>query len=188
MNAIRRKLALAPAVAFALLLGACGGSENRQCPNPADATCPSPSPTPTPVVRTLIGEGSFSGLGERFIAEIPFQLGTRATIEATVDWTFATDDVDVFIVRGRCTLDQFNTGTCPFAAFATNTSTKPERVTAPNQEEGSYNLYILNLGPAEESVSFQIVQVTGGSASSASTSGTDRVKGAGDFVGIVTRH
>jgi len=189
MNSNRRKLALTQTLVLALMLGACGGDDCSDHPTtPECSPPPSPSPTPTPITRRLIGEGSFSNLGERVIAEIPFNIDSRATIEATVDWTFATDDVDIFLVHGRCTLDQFNTDTCPFAAFATNASTKPETVTAPNQEAGSYALYILNWGPAEESVSFQIFQVTGGSASSARTTAAGPARRTRDIVGIVPRH
>ena len=181
MNAIRRKLALAQAVAFALLLGACGSDSVTKPPPPP------PPPTPPPVVRTLILEASFSGLEEAMLARVPFDTSSTGTIEATVDWTFATDDVDIYLVRGTCTLDQFNTSTCPFVTFSQSASTKPERISAGNQAAGSYNLYIGNRGPAQESVSFQIFLVTGGSASSASTTRSDRAVRAKDFVGIVSR-
>lgn len=187
MKTTRRLFALATAVAFALLLGGCGGGDDPPCLNPTAPGC-QPSPLPSPEVRTLILEGSFSGLEELMLARVPFDTPSTGRIEATVDWTFATDDVDIYLVRGTCTLDQFNTGTCPFVTFSESASTKPETISAGNQAASSYSLYIGNRGPAQESVSFQIFLVTGGSASSASTTQAGRARRAEDFVGIVSRH
>jgi hypothetical protein len=49
MIAIRRKLALAKAVALALLVGACGS--DTRCANPADPACQPPPPSPSPVAN-----------------------------------------------------------------------------------------------------------------------------------------
>jgi hypothetical protein len=49
MSVIRRKLALAQAVALALLLGACGSEGKSPCSNPAAANCP-PTPAQSPVI------------------------------------------------------------------------------------------------------------------------------------------
>jgi hypothetical protein len=60
MNAIRRKLALAGALALSLLLGGCGSGDPGKCANPAASGCsvvvvtsPSPTPTPTPTQAAL---------------------------------------------------------------------------------------------------------------------------------------
>ena len=187
MKTNRRLFASATAVALALLLGACGGDDCSDHPTTPDCN-PPPSPSPSPEVRTLILEGSFSGLEELMLARVPFDTNSTGRIEATVDWTFGTDDVDIYLVRGSCTIEQFNNRTCTFAAFSESASAKPERISAGSQAAGSYNLYIGNRGPAEEAVSFQIFLVTGGSASSASTTRVDREGRAEDFVGIVSRH
>ena len=53
MSVIRRKLALAGAVALALVLGGCGGGPGGCAESPASVTCsPPPSPTPSPVTQT----------------------------------------------------------------------------------------------------------------------------------------
>lgn len=87
----------------------------------------------------------------------------------TVDWTFATNDVHVYLVRGACTFDQFVTNQCNLVTFSESTVAKPERLTAPGAAAGSYILLIGNVGPADESVAFQVVLTTGGGASAAST-------------------
>lgn len=185
MNAIRRKLALAGALALALLLGGCGG-DNVDCTrNPVAPGCVQTSPPPPPVTR-LIAERSFSGLGARVLGVVPFSTDATGTIDATVDWTFTTDNVDIYIVRGSCTVDQFNNRTCPFVAFSESASAKPEKVSAPNQAPGSFTLYIGNRGPAEEAVSYQIFLTTGGSGSSAVATRVGRVGRAEDFVGMLS--
>jgi len=163
---------------LALALPGCGGN---------DTTTPTPTPTPTPApsVTTLIEEGSFSGLEAQFLAAIPFDTTSTGTIEATVDWTFASDNVEVYLVRGSCTVDQFNDLTCPFVAFSESPTAKPERIRATNQGPGSFNLYIGNRGPDEEAVSFQIFLTTGGSGASARATQPRRLGAAERFVGIV---
>ena len=180
MSAIRRKLALAQAAALALLLGACGSDTPVTPPTP-------PPPTPPPPVRTLLVEGNYSGLKDRTLLAVPFDTAA-GTIEATVDWTFASDNVDIYLVRGSCTLEQFQKGTCPFVVNSDGSISKPEKLTATSQAAGSYTLYIGNWGPAEESVSFQIFSVTGGGTSSASTTRAGRAVRAEGFVGIVSRN
>jgi hypothetical protein len=173
-------------VALAVLLGGCGGGSNP-CDNPANPECPrSPSPPPAEV-RTLLLEGSQSGLLDHWLLEVPFNTDTTGSIEATVDWTFASDDVDVYLVRGSCTLEQFNSHTCPFVVRSESTTSKPEKITADGQASGVFHLYIANWGPAEESVSYQIHLVTGGSAASASTTGVGRAGHTEKFVGMVSR-
>jgi hypothetical protein len=51
MNAIRRKLALAGAVALALLLGGCGGGPGGCAENPTSVTCSPPPVSPSPVTQ-----------------------------------------------------------------------------------------------------------------------------------------
>jgi hypothetical protein len=167
------------------LLGAglpgCGGGSST--------TAPVPPPTvPPPPVTTLIEEGNFSGLEARVLTAVPFDTVATGTIEATVDWTFATDNVEVYLVRGTCTVDQFNNLTCPFVAFSESPTAKPERIRATNQAPGSFNLYIGNRGPAEEAVSFQIFLTTGGSGASATTTRVIRGGRGESYARMISHH
>ena len=172
-------------ILLAVVLPGCGSSSTGSL-NPT----PVPTPTPTPAATgtpTLIEEDNFSGLGAQFLAGIPFDTTTSGTIEATVDWTFARDNVEVYLVRGSCTIDQFNSDTCPFAAFSESPTAKPERIRATNQNAGSFTLYIGNRGPDEEAVSFQIFLTPGPGGSSATIKGTARVGGGQRFLRILPR-
>jgi hypothetical protein len=153
--------ALAGAVALAFMLGGCGGAK---CPtSPATAECPAPPPL-RPYGKTLIAEGRLSGLGPSMLASIPFRLPTLGLLDATVDWTLTTDNVDVYIANESCTVEQFNKGydgTCRFFDYSESTSAKPELVGASELGPGNLTLLIGNRGPDEESVSYQIFLTIG---------------------------
>lgn len=144
---------LAGAVALALLLGGCGGSNCSK--NPAPPGCVAP-PTPWPFGKTLIAEGALPGLAPGMLAPVPFRLPTLGVLDAIVDWTLTTDNVDVYITSGSCTVDQFNSGACRLAAYSASTSAKPEVVGKAEAGAGDYTLFIGNRGPGEESCSYQI--------------------------------
>jgi hypothetical protein len=106
--------------------------------------------------KTLVAEGSLPGLGRQVLASVPFAIQTQGVVDVTVDWTFTTDNVDVYICSGYCTVDQVNNGTAYVVALSESTSAKPEVVGASEQRPGPYTLFIGNRGPDEESVSYQI--------------------------------
>jgi len=151
MNETPTIQALAGAVVLALLLGGCGGSNCSK--NPAPPGCVAP-PTPWPFGKTVIAEGRLSGLAPNRLTAVPFRLPTVGLLDATVDWALTTDNVDVYITYGSCTVDQFST--CHFVAYSESTSAKPELVGVSQVRAGEYTLFMGNRGPAEESVSYQI--------------------------------
>ena len=130
-------------------------------------------------------EGSFSGLGPHMLASVPFELPTPGIVEATVDWTFTTDNVDVYIVYGSCTVEQFNNVGCRVVAFSESPSAKPELVGASEQGPGYYNLYIGNRGPDGESVSYQIFLTTFNTGPIDPPPDLGRVGRTEDFVGML---
>jgi hypothetical protein len=136
-------------VCAVLLFPACGKDSPTNVPPP---TLP-PAPPPAPRV---VAEGA----GSIPVDEVGFvQFTTDATgrLEVTVDWTFAANDIDIFLVRGSCTEDQIIAGSCPFLAFSTSVTAKPERLSVPGATAGQYTLYAANFGPGDESASFQAV-------------------------------
>ena len=171
-------------ILLAIALPGCGSSTTGSL-NPTPI--PTPTPAPPTGVATLIDEDNFSGLGAQFLAGIPFDTTISGTIEATVDWTFARDNVEVYLVRGSCTIDEFNNDTCPCAAFSESTTAKPERIRATNQNAGSFTLYIGNRGPDEESVSFQIFLTPGPGGASTTIRRTIRVGPGQRFQEILPR-
>src|SRR5262245_47386978 len=77
------------------------------------------SPTsPAPVTDVLL-QGSLPDV--QVLAFYPvgtFTTSVAGRLEVTVDWTFATNDLDVYVARGACTVDQVNQKTCNFASFS----------------------------------------------------------------------
>jgi hypothetical protein len=153
---IQRRRAFAIVLfALAAALSGCGGSGNSP-------TAPTPSATPIPTVRTEVAAGSAS-VPARVLALVPFTINAAGTLDATVDWTFATNDVHVYLITGSCTsVEQFNGRQCFVGAFSESTLLKPERVTFAGVQPGTYTLGIGNVGPGDESVSFEVVLTTQG--------------------------
>jgi hypothetical protein len=159
----------------ALVLPSCGS--DKPCSNPTAPGCtPSPTPTPTPPVTRVVAEGNGSiesGDG----GGVVFNTTASGTLGVEVNWTFATNDVDIFLARGNdpCTEETFDDRSCVIAAEESS-SMKPERLTVPNLAAGTYTLYVVNFGDTDESVAYQVTltSASGSSASSATTSAVRR--------------
>ena len=156
--------------ALVMVLPSCGGSSSST-PTPM----PTPTPTPAPV-STVIEQGSESGVEALLLLFVPFTTNATGTLDVTVDWTFASNDLDIFLARGTapCSLEDFNAGRCPWVASSESFTAKPERMSASNAAAGAYTLYIANFGLTEESISWQVVLTTSGVASSVSSANVAR--------------
>lgn len=154
-----------PTVLLALLAG-CGGSSMV-------APTPPPTPVPPPPAPRVISEGSGS-LAVRFLGRVPLTVTQPGRLEVTVDWTFAQDDVDVYLVREACTFDQFVGQACQLLTFSESTTSKPEKLSVSSATAGSYTLFIGNLGPNDESLSWQVV-LTPSTAATAASAGSHAV-------------
>ena len=104
------------------------------------------------------------------IVQLPFTTTATGTLDVTIDWTFAANDVDVILTRGSCSFDQLFAMQCNVALVADSVTAKPERLRLPGATAGAYTLFIANIGPGDESASFQVVLSP--SASSASAGST----------------
>jgi len=140
------------AAGLATALTACGGGGGGGG-GVTTASTPPPTPPPPVVVAQVQGFALEAG----FTGRLPFTTSRAGAIEATVDWTYATNDVDVALVKGDCTFDQFEAGQCQILSFAISVSTKPEKVRTDGAAAGAYTLFVENTGPGDESVSLQVV-------------------------------
>jgi hypothetical protein len=131
-------------------------------------------------VTTVVTQGTYTGLRPLAIGFIPFTTAATGTIAVTIDWTFASNDIDLFLVRGTnpCTVQQFVDGTCPFLGSATSASTKPERVSVANLAAGAYTFYAISFGSSDESIAYQVTltSVPGASANASAGAGGVRLK------------
>jgi hypothetical protein len=176
-RAVLLSLAIVAATVVLPSCGGGGGGGGGCAENPAGPGCqPSASPSPTQVTR-VISQGSGS-LEAGFIGPVVFTTTAAGSVGITVDWTFATNDVDIFLARGAepCTLETFNNRTCGFIATEESTSMKPEKLTVPGLAAGTYTLYVANFGDTDESVAYQVTltSTSASSVSSATTAGVTR--------------
>jgi hypothetical protein len=122
-----------------------------------DTTPSDPSDPPAGPVRTLVAEGTQGNIppvsqGVAFFLTV--QLQQTAVVEATVDWTSASNPVALLFGQGSCNLDP----NCPILVQNATTA-KPKTLTTPSLTPGTYTLAVLNLGTTNESVSYQVFVV-----------------------------
>lgn len=154
MTSTAAGLTRALAAAVAVVLTGCGGGSSPSAPS-------TPRPTPAPTPTTLVvRQSSYTGLKPDFLLIVPFSTTTRGDLEAVADWTFATNNLDLFLVAGTnpcSTPDGIDFSACSVLVAEVNPSTKPERLRVPALAAGAYTLYIGNHGPGDESLSYQIL-------------------------------
>lgn len=130
-------------------LVACGGGGGGGVVN----STPPPTPPPPVVVSQILGYSLSAG----DVSYAPFATTSTGTLEATVDWTFGTNDLDVYLTPSSCTFDQLTAARCTMLAFSESSTTKPEKARATNVAAGNYIIWIHNVGPADDTLSYQVV-------------------------------
>jgi hypothetical protein len=167
-------LAVLPCLVIAMIAIGLSGCGDKVVTPPT----PTPPPPPTSVTR-VVSQGS-GPLGSVTVAPVVFVTTASGAIGIEVNWTFATNDVDIFLARGSepCTLETFNNRSCGFIATEESASMKPEKLTVPSLAAGAYTLYVANYGDTDESVAYQVT-LTSTSASSASAATTATVQRSG---------
>jgi hypothetical protein len=134
-----------------LLLGlsfaGCGGTSN-----------PTPVSTPTPNLTTTLPPVSFSNVDVTGVFSTDINVSVNSSMTVVGDWTFATDDVDIYVTDLSCNerearlVRQF----CTLLGKADTYGVKPKRLTM-NVTPATYRVFIANFGPtAAESGTLQI--------------------------------
>jgi hypothetical protein len=137
--------ALSRSGALALVIGltACGGDSGPTTP---------PVTNPPPPVRSVIGNFTFSlnPIAMTQPVEVTVTGTGTGTVDATVQWTFAANDVDLFLTDRSCNATSiFNIGNCNILARADSFTNKPEVINV-RLGAGVYRLYVYNDGPGGE--------------------------------------
>ena len=145
-----RRAVLCAALALAALLPACGSDSSP--------TTTTPTTTQPPCTQTVVLQQSVTGLGSFIVVYLPLTTATTGRLDVTLDWTFASTPIAMYLVRGACSIDELNARTCDFVMRLEATATpKPHRLSASNVAAGRFDLIIGNAGDEEEAVSAQVV-------------------------------
>jgi hypothetical protein len=151
----------------------CGGDDSG---NPVSA-----SSTNTGAPR-VIAQGSLSFQAPTtesvFFAVVPVTDGSAGAWEATVDWTFATNTLWMYVANGSCTAAQFASNDCPntsacacqFAVRSEEATPKPRVLSVANPAGTTRTLIVVNIGPREETASY-VVRLTPTGTTSATDGG-----------------
>jgi hypothetical protein len=165
-RAARGLSTLAIAVSAGVWLASCGGGGGGGTP-----VTPTATPTPGPV-RTVVAQGSYSlsapeADGTTFFRRTRFETTRVGAFEVTVDWTYASNTVWMYLADGECTADQFASDECPgtscpcrFVVESEVDVPKPRVLTVPNAAAGVRTLIVWNLGPQEEACTYQAVLIS----------------------------
>lgn len=145
------------ALALALGLPACGGGGGANVNGPSNVV------PPPAVQRQILGQGNWtaasspngSDLTGDSIALIAITLNANATLDAVVDWTFSSNDVEIGFYQGSCNLNNLGTGNCANTLIESGRVSKPARISK-SVAAGSYTLIIANFGPGSESGTWQV--------------------------------
>ena len=158
MNAMPKSVTLAGAVVLALTFAACGGGGGGGCAeNPLGPGCVS-SPTPTPpIVETVVIYENNGPVAAESGGYLEFAIPSAGTVEATVDWTFASNPVWIALTAASCDDGEAAfLGSCAQIGNPNLGTTKPKRVSGSVSQAGRGRLWLINAGPVDESMAVQI--------------------------------
>jgi len=115
----------------------------------------SSSTGPSTPSRTIVGTRSFSlaVLDAAFI-DVSITGSGSGTLDATANWTFSSDDIDIYVTSTGCS-DIF-LGGCSIQAQANSATTKPERVTLGVTAGSNYRIWVVNFGPGFETGTLEV--------------------------------
>jgi hypothetical protein len=126
---------VAAAGALLVALASCGGDSARP---PVVVVTPQPG-------RGVIAETSFSGFETDVWISIELILTQRGILDITVDWTYPSTWMQVFLGRTNCTYAQLSGQTCPFILSSPTQNPKPRILYTETLEPGTYYLVLYNV-------------------------------------------
>jgi hypothetical protein len=130
------------------VLAACGGG----------GTGPTPMPTPSNVTTTL-PTTNFSSLQSNEARFVDVQVNVTGLLAATAEWTFAANDLDVYVTSTGCngvSAEDLNQGrVCALLGRADSVTAKPERLSM-DVRPGSLRVWVASFGPGVESGTLSI--------------------------------
>jgi hypothetical protein len=112
---------------------------------------------PTTPTRQIVTQQTWTAdFGDVLQADVTITGSGAGTLDATVQWTFATNDVDLVATSTTCSPAAFITDACTLLAEASSTTAKPERISFSVTGGSSYRIWIVNFGPGAESGTLEV--------------------------------
>jgi hypothetical protein len=116
------------------------------------AGCESDSTTRPPVVivtpepvRAILAQTSFQNFQSDIWVSIELLLSQKGVMDITVDWTFPTTWMYVYVGKTSCTYAQLDGRTCPFFLASETKDPKPRVLFTESLEPGTYYLVLYNV-------------------------------------------
>ena len=133
---VRRSLSLLAVALVAMSLAACGGGTT--------------SPDTASQVTTSLPTQPFSNLAPFEVGFAEVTINGTGTLSSTADWTFATNDIDIYVTPPSCrAADGAELAGCTIVGRTTAVTTKPEQLSV-LVSRGNYRVWVANFGPSAE--------------------------------------
>ncbi len=91
---------------------------------------------------------------EALTVDFRIQGSGSGTVDATAEWTHASDDINLYVTATGCTVEMFVAQRCGFKARADGPTAKPESLSFDVSGGDSYRFWIVNAGPGRETGTF----------------------------------
>ncbi len=140
-----RALCVAALLAAPFLPGCGGGGGGVTSPSSSQAT------------RKVMTQRNWELAVNQFMgADLSITGSGTGTVDAIVEWTYPSNDVDIYVTAANCSTDAFSTSSCAYVAKADSTTAKPERLSFPVTGASTYRLWVVNFGPTQESGTLEV--------------------------------
>ena len=134
----------------ALTLSACGNSGDPPPFTP-------PTPPPPPVSETIVLYENNGPVPAQSGGYLEFAIPSAGTVEATVDWTFASNPVWIAMTAASCNDGEAAfLGDCSQIGNSNLGNSKPKRIAGAVSQAGRGRLWLINAGPVDESMAVQV--------------------------------
>jgi hypothetical protein len=138
MKSVLARFARRSAVA-ALAVGLAGCDSDSTTRPPLVVT------TPAPPQRLVYAQTSFENFQSDVWVSIELNLSARGVLDVTVDWTFPTTWMYVYMGRTNCSYAELSGRTCPFFLASESKDPKPRVLLTEPLEPGTYYLVLYNV-------------------------------------------
>jgi hypothetical protein len=148
---LTKKSAISTTTAFAMLACVVSVSLLTGCKNTNGPTGdPTPTPVPQPTTSVLV-QPTITGLRPGFGDFLDFNVPSTGTLDAEFSWTFASNDVDIYLTTPSCpSVAALTGGGCTILA-SDQTLQKPARFSFNVTQSGGARFWVVNFGPTNES-------------------------------------